>query len=55
VKPLFKPYFLAGKTEKATISLFRLGRALKTRAVKAAKKINVQRAFVCQFMMLAKG
>jgi len=48
-------YFLAGKMENVSISLLRLGRALKTRSVKAIKKVKEQKALVCQFNVVANG
>ena len=49
------PYFLAGKMENASINLFILGRAIKTRTVKAMKNIKEQKALVCQSNELANG
>jgi len=49
------PYFLAGKMENASINSFRPERTLKTRSVKAIKKVKEQKALVCQFNVVANG
>lgn len=49
------PYFLAGKMENASINSLRPERALKTRSVKAIKKVKEQKALVCQFNVVANG